>query len=108
MYDVAIKDVARHVSGDYRSTLMSTEQRKEQEWNSKRKVEAALIAKIALAVIIGILIMLCLIMAIIRKRKAAFPKTPIPPRSADMSPNNAAQLNGVLSTSLLIRPSRAR
>lgn len=100
MYDVsATKDVARHVSGDYRSTLMSTEQRKEQEWNSKRKVEAALlIAKIALAVIIGILIMLCLIMAIIRsKRKAAFPQDPGYRRDPpDMSPNNAAQLNGVI------------
>ncbi|MDD6087019.1 DUF2207 family protein [Bifidobacterium boum] len=100
MFDVAkTSGVARHETGEQKDILMAHENKLEQAWKESQRVKArTLVAKVTVAVLIAIALVVWLIIStVFSRRKAACPKDVVyrhdPP---DMSPNNAAQLNGVL------------
>ncbi|KAB8299597.1 DUF2207 domain-containing protein [Bifidobacterium apri] len=100
MFDVTkTSGVARQREGTYKNTLITSENQKEKAWKERQSAQAAvLVVKVTAAVLIAIALVAWLVIStVFSRRKAACPKDVVyrhePP---DMSPNNAARLNGVL------------
>ena len=100
MLDVAkTSGIARHEDGEHKAILMAHEDQLEQAWKDSQRIKArTLVVEVTLAILVAIALAAWLIVsAVFSRRKAACPKDVVyrhdPP---DMSPNNAARLNGVL------------
>lgn len=100
MLDVAkTSGVARHEDGEHKAILMAHENQLEQAWKDSQRIKArTLVVEVTLAVLIAIALAVWLVVStVFSRRKASCPKDVVyrhdPP---DMSPNDAARLNGVL------------